>query len=265
MWTRRADKEWKYHRQPLGEEFAVWHRLVEHGRHRHGRDQQGRRAALVLPTGRIRRYPGIGDLNGIYIEGVCTNPQIIAVNEDGLGLGTAGLPASINYDGFWIDYENAIHGYIGVDGHRYAIIGDNIKGCGHWFRLEHDDQIITTKQPVILSADSATRLKALPVKKPQKIALRPPTPVIHIPKLTTPLPIDGDMEKWRTAGITPQVVITPETASGGITGPRDCSAVIRLAYEGNNLYIQVLRFDNVVTFRQQFWRNPLCRITLKCV
>ena len=120
------------------------------------------------PLGVYGGTPGLGDLNGIYIIGVCTSPQIIAVNADGLGLGSAGLPASINYDGFWIDYENAIHGYVGSDGHRYAIIGDNIKGCGHWFRLENDDQIITTTQPVMLSAESAARLKDLPVVKPQR-------------------------------------------------------------------------------------------------
>jgi hypothetical protein len=46
------------------------------------------------------------------------------------------------------------------------------------------------------------------------------------------------------------VLITPVTATGDIDGPGDCSAVVRLAYEGSNLYVQVLRFDDVVTFHQ---------------
>ena len=59
------------------------------------------------------------------------------------------------------------------------------------------------------------------------------------------------------SGHHPQVVITPETASGGISGPKDCSAIIRLAYEGNNLYVQVLRFDNIVSFHQPLAKSFL--------
>ena len=76
-------------------------------------------------------------------------------------------------------------------------------------------------------------------------------------RLAAPLTIDGDMAKWRKAGITPQILITPVTASGSIDGPRDASAVVRLAYEGKNLYVQVIRFDDVVTFHQPVSKSHL--------
>ena len=53
----------------------------------------------------------------------------------------------------------------------------------------------------------------------------------------------------------PQVIVTPETASGAIDGPKDVSAVIRLAYQGNALYLQVLTFDDVPSFHQPVVRH----------
>ena len=37
---------------------------------------------------------------------------------------------------------------------------------------------------------------------------------MRIPQLAKPLPIDGDLEKWRKAGIEPMVRITPLAAPG---------------------------------------------------
>jgi hypothetical protein len=51
------------------------------------------------------------------------------------------------------------------------------------------------------------------------------------------------------------VVVTPETATGAIEGPGDTSAVIRLAYRGNSLYLQVLTFDDAPTFHQPVVRH----------
>ena len=70
------------------------------------------------------------------------------------------------------------------------------------------------------------------------------------------MPIDGKLEKWRAAGITPQIVMTPVTGHG-IDSPRDASAVIRLAYQGQDLYVQVLRFDDVVSFHQPGTKSHL--------
>jgi len=85
----------------------------------------------------------------------------------------------------------------------------------------------------------------------------PPTPlstespaekrIVTIKKLAAPLPIDGDLEKWHKIGLTPQIVITPPL-DGPIKGAKDCSALIRMAYHGDDIYVQVLKFDDVVMF-----------------
>ena len=75
-------------------------------------------------------------------------------------------------------------------------------------------------------------------------------------KLNEPLPIDGKLAKWRSAGVTPQIVMTPVTGTG-IDSPKDASAVIRLAYQGQDLYVQVLRFDDVVSFHQPVAKSHL--------
>ena len=49
---------------------------------------------------------------------------------------------------------------------------------------------------------------------------------------------------------TPQVIVTPETGSSNITGPSDCSAVIRFAHDGKNLYVQAIKFDDRVALHQ---------------
>jgi hypothetical protein len=64
------------------------------------------------------------------------------------------------------------------------------------------------------------------------------------------LKISGDPEVWRKAGVPVSIIMTPETARGGITGPAYSSLVIRLAYEGDNLYLQAIAFDDVITFHQ---------------
>ena len=72
---------------------------------------------------------------------------------------------------------------------------------------------------------------------------------VIVKKLSALFTIDGDPKKWRALGIAPQIVVTPE-AGQGIDGPDDCSAVIRLGYESKNLYVQVIKFDDVVTMHQ---------------
>ena len=69
-------------------------------------------------------------------------------------------------------------------------------------------------------------------------------------RLEKPLPIDGDPAKWRALGIAPQILITPVTAHGSVDSASDASAIARLAYHGRDIYIHVVRFDDVVTFHQ---------------
>ncbi len=88
--------------------------------------------------------------------------------------------------------------------------------------------------------DAASPAYAVAVEDP-----RPPTPTVLVRKLAKPLPVDGDLKKWRSLNIGPQVV-----AAWPRIRPDDCSALVRFAWEGDNLYCQVLKFDNVVTMHQ---------------
>jgi len=202
------------------------------------------------PLGEYQGTPGFVQLGPVSVVGCCTYPQLIAVDPNGLGLGSTGLPAAANWEGFWIDYEGALQGYTAKDGRYYAVIGDNIKGCGQWFRLNGVEKIVNTRTPLTVSTALAAQLQAISASKPVKLSFRPATPQLRIPRLKEALPIDGDLEKWRKAGVVPQIIITPEASAGGIKGPQDASAIIRMAYQGNDLYVQILRFDDVVTFHQ---------------
>ena len=93
-----------------------------------------------------------------------------------------------------------------------------------------------------MSAQLAATLAALPAA-PVVQEVTPPQPQISIPRLAAPFTIDGTLEKWRKAGIQPQILLPP-----GEDGAEKGSAMIRLAYEGQNLYVQVLQFDDVPTF-----------------
>jgi hypothetical protein len=124
----------------------------------------------------------------------------------------------------------------------------------HWWRLHGDDAIATTATAITLAEPAARTLAALP-SPPAPTPAKPATPTVRVPRLAAALPIDGDLEKWRKAGVVPQLIITPETAAGAIDGPKDVSAVIRLAYHGNALYLQVLTFDDVPSFHQPVVRH----------
>jgi parallel beta-helix repeat protein len=183
----------------------------------------------------------------LHTVGVGMHPEMLFFNNDGLGLGSLGIPAAVNWEGMWLDYTGAIQLFRGGDRRTYAVMADNIKGYAQWFRLANTRSLRARRQPLTLAPEAARTLAALP-GAPEKLTLsRPPAPVLRIPRLAAPLPIDGDLAKWRAAGITPQLLLTPESSAGGVTGPRDCSAVMRLAYHGDRLYVQILRFDDVVT------------------
>jgi hypothetical protein len=83
--------------------------------------------------------------------------------------------------------------------------------------------------------------------------------------LKQPLPIDGGLEKWRKAGISPNIIITPDTAMGGIDGPQDASAVIRMAYHGTDLYVQILRFARNPVFFQPVSRHYMQDCIEMCI
>ena len=201
-----------------------------------------------LPLPQYDALAGFGSTDGFNMVGMGMKPECFIYNKDGLGLGSFAIPASVHWEGFWLDYADAIRMYKGADGEIYAMIADNVKGCGRWFHFVHKGLIKDSVQPWTLLPTRAAELAAQAAQPVRFTSARPASPVIRIPRLEKAMPIDGDLLKWRS--ITPQMIITPETSSGSISGPRDCSAVVRIAAHGQNLYLQVLRFDNVVSFHQ---------------
>lgn len=194
-------------------------------------------------------------LGPVYVSGVGQTTEVECVDKDGLGLGTLGQAAISHYAGYWLDHAGALQAWQGQDGRRYLLLADNFNGMHHWYRLGNEDQIVHTTTPVTVSAAEATTMAALPAPDPKLAIERPAPPVVILPQLKAPLPIDGDLAKWRTAGIAPNIIITPDTAVAGIDGPLDASAVVRMAYFGTDLYVQVLRFDENPVFFQPVSRH----------
>lgn len=197
----------------------------------------------VHPYAEHKGIVGLANLGPVTICGVMETSEILAVDRDGLSLtGFAPAPQT-HYEGYFLDHQEAVQSYKGADGRRYALIADNFNGRIHWYRLHNEDKIMSSRTRFELSESS----RAHPAGKAPAIALEPP--VIRIRRLNDDLPIDGDLEKWRKLKIDPVVIVTPESAVG-VSGPEDCSALIRMAYKGQSLYVQAIQFDDVVTFHQ---------------
>jgi hypothetical protein len=197
---------------------------------------------------------GLERAGPLLLTGVGVTCEILAFNHDGLGMGSFGFPPQVHYLGFFLDHPGAVRAYRGGDGRIYALIADKANGMQHWYRLHGEETIASTSSAITLQEPAARQLAALPAPAGPALA-KPRAPTIRVPHLTTDLPIDGDLAKWRKAGVAPQLVVTPETAAGAIDGPLDVSAVIRLAYRGNALYLQALSFDDVPSFHQPVVRH----------
>jgi parallel beta-helix repeat protein len=188
---------------------------------------------------------GLGSANGVTVTAIFYSGEFLAFDPDGLGLGGFTEASELHYAGYWIDHPNMLM-YRGRDGHGYVTTGDNYNGRHPWYRLTGDDRIVRTRTPLIISDATAQVLAKLPEGNGMAATGVKPRQV-SIARLAEPMPIDGGLEKWRAANVTPQIIIGP---TGSMAGPGDCSAIIRLAYEGQNLYVQVLKFDDVATFHQ---------------
>jgi hypothetical protein len=180
----------------------------------------------------------------------------IGLEENGLGLGRLGFPSEAYWTGMWVDHPGQYLTFDGNDGKVHVLVGDYMVNGTHWLTLDHTDDYKQARFPFKLDAEAARALAFRPVR-PFDLLGKSAAPKVVIRRLNAPLKIDGDLNKWRAAGITPQVLMLPVTAYGAIDGPKDASAVVRLAYEGNNLYVQVLRFDDVVTFHQPVSKSHL--------
>ena len=173
----------------------------------------------------------------------------IGLDEDGLSLGHLGFPEEAHWSGYWVDHPDQHVLFQGNDGRLHVLAGDYFLNGDHWLSLDNYDNYRKAAYPFSVSAAQAAALAARPPQTTFMLA-RSNKPRLTVKKLAEPLPIDGGLEKWRRIGLTPQIVITPATGTPSIKSAKECSAVVRLAYEGKNLYVQVLRFCEVPTFHQ---------------
>ncbi len=223
------------------------------------------RTRWCLPTARHQGIYNIWTVGEVSLTGVGTTAALVAFDKDGLGLGSFNQPSQAHYNGYWLDHKEALYAWQGSDGNTYAMICDNFNGCDRWWRLDPKSLLSHSTFPVPLGDTSAQTLAALQPPDMKLAAARAATAAVKIPRLKQALPIDGDLKKWREAGISPNIIITPETAVAGINGPRDCSAVIRMAYHDSDLYVQVLRFDDVVSFHQPVERHFMQDCVEMCI
>jgi len=206
--------------------------------------------SAMNPVGLKMGFYGITTIGGVTFAGRGAICEYETMDRDGLGTGTLGTPREFAWTGMWLDNHRQTQGLTGNDGQPYLIVGDYCCQAYHWLALKGHDRIQRQTLRVRISDAMAASLEA---QAPQPV---PPWPVpappgIVIRRLAQPLKVDGDAEKWRKLGIAPQIILTPDT---GGDGPKDSSAVIRLAYFGDQLYIHAIRFDDVVTMH-----NPLAK------
>jgi hypothetical protein len=221
--------------------------------------------AAAGPDGRFRWFHplprtagvhGVQVAHDILITQDFTDMDWHLMNKDGLGLGICGVPQEMHWTGMWNDHPRQYRLFTGNDGEVYAVLGDYMVTGFHLFKLEGRETVAAHAVPVRIDTAEAGRLAALP-PQPVPARVEPPRFEVLVRKLPAPLPIDGDLAKWRKAGVTPQILVTPETAGGGITGPEDLSGVVRLAHENGNLYVQVIKFDDVATMHQPLAKHYL--------
>jgi hypothetical protein len=213
-------------------------------------------------------FPKVGSIaggNGVYIAGMGETANMKCFNADGLGLGGFSMPEKAGWEGFWLDHGPSIASFIDDQGRFNMTMCDYLNGRNHLFRLT-SAQVTPAKSSITITPERAKELAALPAPPPiAGAAAKPATPSVRVAKLGKDLPVDGDLQKWRDLGVNPQIILTPETSAGISGGPRDASALVRLGYHGQNLYVQVLRFDDVVTTHQPTSRAYLQDTVEMCV
>lgn len=218
--------------------------------------------ARIAPDGTMRWFHPLNDFGPI--QGIKSSPKFlltswghqaewIGLDPNGLGLGHLGFPAAEGWTGYWVDHPTQYRLFRGNDGQLQVLVGDYMQNAQHWFSLQHAEDYRSASYPVKVSDERARELAFQPAVGYRPLA-RPPQPKITIRKLPGAMPIDGSLAKWR--GITPQILMTP-VAGTGVESPKDASAVVRLAYFGQDLYVQILRFDDVVSFHQPSTKSHL--------
>ncbi|MGA2620149.1 MAG: right-handed parallel beta-helix repeat-containing protein [Thermoguttaceae bacterium] len=213
-----------------------------------GFDPQGglRWLYALNPPGLKMGFYGITTIGGVTFAGRGAICEYETMDRDGLGTGTLGMPPEFGWSGMWLDNHRQTHGFTGNDGQPYLVIGDYCCQAYHWLALKGHDRIVRQSLPVRIGTQTAVALAREPARAVPAWPV-PPPPRVVIRRLAQPLPVDGDPEKWRKLGIAP-IIMTPDT--GGGRDPADNSAIIRLAYHGDRLYVHAIKFDDVVTMHQ---------------
>jgi len=201
------------------------------------------------PFGLKMGFWGVTTMGDLNIYGRAAVEEWEATDRDGLGAGTLAPPLEMDWYCTWLDNHRQTQCFTGEDGQPYMIVGDYIGQAYHWLRLSGHDKLIRQSVPVTVSAALAETLANGPAQPPP-VHPAPPAPKITIKRIDKDLPMDGDLAKWRSLGITP--IVASPTIQTLNTDPRDVSAVIRLAWNGEDkLFVQVIRFDDVISFHQQ--------------
>ncbi|MCL2701421.1 MAG: right-handed parallel beta-helix repeat-containing protein [Phycisphaerae bacterium] len=190
---------------------------------------------------------GIVTLGEITFAGRGAICEWETMDRDGLGTGTLGTPADMGWGGMWLDNHRQTQAFIGNDGKPYLIAGDYVAQAYHWLALEGHDKLIHQRVPVTIDAALAAVLAKEPALPVAHYPV-PQPPKFTIKKIDKELPADGDLAKWRTLGIKPIVIGPDQTVKND---PRDTSAVIRMAHNGDKLFVQIIKFDDVLTFHQR--------------
>lgn len=202
---------------------------------------------------------GVKSLGNFILTGWGHQAEWIGMDPDGLVLGHVGFPLEADWSGYWLDHPDHYYAFDGAGGTVLISAGDYMRNGQHLFVLSGAHDYLKHSTPVTLTAQSFLPDEAGGNKAGYSILTRAEQPHVTIKKLAAPLAMDGDPEKWHTVGVVPQVVILPSSGKG-INGPQDCCAVVRMAYESNNLYFQVIRFADVITMHQP-WRKSYLQDT----
>ena len=208
-----------------------------------GFDAEGRMRWLwpLNPFGLKMGFYGITTIGGVTLAGRGAICEYESMDADGLGTGILGLAPEFGWSGMWLDNHRQTIGFTGNDGKPYLITGDYAQQAYHWQELKGWDAIVRHTLPLTVTPALADQL-ALQEAKPVAIWPVPAAPRVTIKKLDNALTMDGDPAKWRTLGIQPLVAISGNPASS--------SAVIRMGYDAEHYYVQVIKFDDLVTFHQ---------------
>jgi hypothetical protein len=207
-----------------------------------GSDGELRWFSPMNPFGLKLGFHGITNVGGITIAGRGAICEFETMDGDGLGTGVLGTPRAMGWLGMWLDNHRQVQAFTGNDGKSYLIVGDYCAQSYHWMALTGQDKLIHATQRVKVTAELAGALQAQPAS-PVPVWPVPPPPHVVVRKLPKSLPIDGDLAKWRSLGISPIVLSADD--------PADNSAVVRMGYADDALFVQVIKFDNVLTFHQR--------------